>query len=143
MGETYAEDYAEFMFFSADGKQAQSVADRASEICEARGAEYDGPIPLPRVTIESDDPAFSDGEPDAELFGQRPSDTEVERLRDESVARRIVKVYRDEEAVKRIARLEVPPDVFVRANLDTRTHSRGRREQPFTYDPGQDYNTEL
>lgn len=142
MGGTYSSDSAEFLFFGPNRKGVLDIIQEAQELCERKGIEIDGPITPPSVTITEDHPAFDDDE-DALLFGQKPTDSERRTLPNETVFRRILRVYNDGKVIKKIAALQRPSGVFVRIMLDTRTHGKGGKGTPHTYDPRLDYKSEI
>ena len=129
------------------GPNQDSVTDTASEIrdlCEQRGIEYKGPHPLPVVDL--DDKEVHIDETGVELFGEPPSDQEIEKLKNRKVYSRKFDIHRysSDEVTKEIVKRDYPDNVFLRVEVrETEFIGADQGHVPFSYDPSQEYNTEL
>jgi hypothetical protein len=94
------------------GSNQDSVLDAVSEIrdlCEQKGIEYKGPHPQPVVDLDDKEVHIDD--PGVELFGEPPSDREIEELKRKVIYSRKFDLHRysSDEVTKQIAKRDYPP----------------------------------
>jgi hypothetical protein len=129
------------------GSNRDSVLDAVSEIrdlCEQRGIEYKGPHP--QSVVDFDDKEVHIEDPGVELFGEPPSDLEIEELKGNVMYSRkfVIHRYSSDEVTKEIVIRDYPPNVFLRVEVrETEFIGADRGHVPFSYDPNREYNTEL
>ncbi|GAB3310978.1 hypothetical protein [Haloplanus salinarum] len=141
MGDQYSEHETSILIFGPNRDGVLDFTSEARDILQKKGVEYDGPIPLPKISMSDDDEAFSDD--GAEVFGHPPSEEELKTLPGTTVFRRLLRVYGDGDVISEILSKESADKVFFRVLLDVRSHQKGGKGTPHTYDPRIDYKTEL
>lgn len=134
----------EIDIFGANQDAVLDTASRIREICDQKGIEYKGPHSPPVVDLNKE-PADL-GDDGVKLFGEVPSEREVALLRNEKIHSRKFELHRyaSDDVAKTIATQDYPDDVFLRITVrETEFIGPDQGHVPFSYNPNQDYNTEL
>jgi len=125
----------------------ESVLDAASEIrslCETKGIEYGGPHTAPTIDLSEKDVNISDE--GVRLFGETPTDQEVEQLDGKQVFSRSYQLHRyaSDSVTKTIVKQKYPDDLFLRVKVEQSEFiGADQGNVPFSYDPNIEYNSEM
>lgn len=141
MGDQYTDHKTSILIFGPNQDGVSAFANKTVDLLKKKGVEYVGPISFPSIAMSEEGEAFS--EDGAEVFGQPPSKEEIERLPNTTVFRRRIIIYGGGDVISEVLSTESTDGVFFRVSLDARSHQKGGRGTPHTYDPRIDYNTEL
>lgn len=129
--------------FGPDREVVDGVISEIRSLCERKGIEYNGPHPHPKIDL-SEKEADLDQE-GVELFGEQPTEHEIEQLDDETVFPRSFHFHRygSDNVVNEIVKREYPDRVFIRVKVEeTEFIGADHGNAPFTYDPNVDYTSD-
>lgn len=134
----------EIDIFGADRDPVRDAVSKIRGVCDQKGIEYKGPHPKPVVDL-TEEPADL-GDDGVELFGEAPSEREIELLSNEQIYSRKFELHRyaSDDVAKTIAKQDYPDNVSLRISVrETEFIGADQGHVPFSYNPNQDYNTEL
>jgi ribosomal protein S10 len=134
----------EIDIFGAERDSVREAVSKIRGICDKKGIEYKGPHPKPVVDLEKKPADLADD--GVELFGEVPSEREIALLSNEEIYSRTFELHRyaSDDVAKAIAKQDYPDEVFLRITVrETEFIGADQGHVPFSYNPNQDYNTEL
>lgn len=126
--------------FAEDSKTVRGVVDEIREMCEKSGIEYKGPHTRPTIDLDEKDVDLSDS--GVQLFGEKPTDSEIEHLAGKVVYSQLFEIHRyaSDDVLKQIVKKEYPDGVFLRVQVhQSEFIGADQGNVPAGYDPNADH----
>jgi ribosomal protein S10 len=131
---------SQLAIFGKDSSTVRGVVNEIRDICEKSGIEYKGPHTRPTIDLDERDVDLSDS--GVQLFGEEPTDGEIEELEGKVVYSQLFKIHRyaSDSVLKQIVKREYPDGVFLRVKVDQSDFiGADQGNVPAGYDPNADH----
>lgn len=126
--------------FGEDSKKVRDAVNEIREMCKKSGIESSGPHPRPSIDLDERDVDLSDS--GVQLFGEEPTDNEIEVLDGKKVYYRHFEIHRyaSDNVMKQIVKKEYPDGVFLRVKIhQSEFQNADQGNVPAGYDPNADH----
>jgi ribosomal protein S10 len=142
---------AQCIIFGSERSTIDKTATDIKDFCRRKGIEFKGPHPLPPVdlteknleNIAKDEVELQDS---VSLLGEVPTSSEIDELSGEKVYSRAFELHRysSDRVLKTLVKKDYPDNIFLRINVRRTDFITAEGDNiPFSYDPSDDYKTEL